>query len=196
MCRVFCATRFLNTIVQLKKLVSKTYKAKLSTADALACWWQNHFSCCCAETLQWFWTELGTPQRIEVQKVSWINVYFQSIWLSVVGKLHLTLTFSGKTVCIWSSKGNQSHCLHKMKENIYCPKHFYVFIPLETYLESFNEPREQVTCSGFTLIFWLASEIITAFILFYENACKIHFRNPIVQRTTQFKTFGLIINHA
>ena len=35
MCRVFCATRFLNTIFQLQKLVSKTYKAKLSTADAL-----------------------------------------------------------------------------------------------------------------------------------------------------------------
>ena len=26
-----------------------------------------------------------------------------------------------------------------MKEIIYCPKHLYVFIPLETYLESFNE---------------------------------------------------------
>ena len=33
--RVFCATRFLNTSFQLQKLVSKTYKAKLSTADAL-----------------------------------------------------------------------------------------------------------------------------------------------------------------
>jgi len=33
--RVFCATRFFNTIFQLQKLVSKTYKAKLSTADAL-----------------------------------------------------------------------------------------------------------------------------------------------------------------
>ena len=35
MFRVFCATRFLNTIFQLQKLVSKTHKAKLSTADAL-----------------------------------------------------------------------------------------------------------------------------------------------------------------
>ena len=34
MCRVFCAMRFLSTIFQLQKLVSKTYRAKLSTADA------------------------------------------------------------------------------------------------------------------------------------------------------------------
>ena len=59
-----------------------------------------------------------------------------------------------------------------MKENIYCPKHFYVFISLETYLESFNEALEQVTCTSFTLIFWLAFEIITAIVLFYENAFK------------------------
>ena len=179
MCRVFCATRFLSTIFQLQKLVSKTDKAKLSTADAS---YVVEGKITLVAVVQkrwfWFWTESGTPQRIEVKKVSWINVYFQSIWLSVVGKLHLTLTFSGKTVCIWSSKGNQSHCLHKLKENIkcnskfYCPKHFYVFIPLETYLESFNEALEQVTCTGFTLIFWLAFEIITAFVLFYENACK------------------------
>ena len=34
LCRVFCATRFLNTIFQLQKLVSKMYRAKLSTAAA------------------------------------------------------------------------------------------------------------------------------------------------------------------
>ena len=34
-CAGFFATRFLNTIFQLQKFVSKTYKAKLSTADAL-----------------------------------------------------------------------------------------------------------------------------------------------------------------
>ena len=172
MCRVFCATRFLSTIFQLQKLVNKTYRAKLSTADAsYVVEGKITLVAVVQKSWFWFWTELGTPQRIEVKKVSWINVYFQSIWLSVVGKFHLTLTFSGKTVCIWSSKGNQSHCLHKMKENIYCPKHFYVFIPLETYLESFNEALEQVTCTSFTLIFWLAFEIITAFVLLFLWKC-------------------------
>ena len=133
LCRVFCATSFFNTIFQQQKSVSKTYKAKLSTAVASYVV-EGKITFVAVVQKRWFWfrTESGTPQRIEVKKVSWINVYFQSIWLSVVGKFHLTLTFSGKTVCIWSSKGNQSHCLHKMKQNIYCPKHFYVFIPLET----------------------------------------------------------------
>ena len=121
LCRVFCAMRFLNTIFQLQKLVSKTYKAKLSTADA---WYVVEGKITLVAVVQkrwsWFWTESGTPQRIEIKKVSWINVYFQSIWLSVVEKLHLTLTFSGKVVCIWSSKGNQSHALSTQNEG----KHF------------------------------------------------------------------------
>ena len=51
--------------------------------------------------------------------------------------------------------------------------------------------------SNFALIFWLDFGIITAFILFNENyAYKIQFYNPIVERTTQLKKFGLIINHA
>ena len=148
MCRVFCAMRFLSRIFQLQKLVSKTYKAKLSTADASYVV-EGKITLVAFVQKRWFWflTESGTPQRIEVKKVSWV--------------------FSGKALCIWSSKCNQSHCLHKMKENIYCPKHFL--------FESFNEPLEQVTCSSFTLIFCLAFEIITAFIFFYENACKNSF---------------------
>ena len=98
LCRVFCAMRFLNTIFQLQKLVSKTYKAKLSTADAsYVVEGEITLVAVVRKRWFWFWTESGTPQRIEVKKVSWINVYFQSIWLSVVEKLHLTLTFPGKS---------------------------------------------------------------------------------------------------
>ena len=146
--------------------------------------------------LQWFWTELGTPQRIEVQKVSWINVYFQSIWLSVVGKLHLTLTFSGKAVCIWRSKGNQSHCLHKMKENIDFQNTFYVSYHLKHNLRvSMNHwNRLHVAVSHwFSDWLWKFSHPSSYFMIMHV---KIQFYNPVVQTTTPFKTFGLVINHA
>ena len=118
LCRTFLPTRFLNTIFRLQKLVSKMYRAKVSTADSLCFTWrQNYFSCCCAEEL----------------------------------------------VSILKRNRNK----HKF--------------------ESFNESLEQVTCSSFTLIFWLDSYSIKMHI-------KIQFYNPTVQRTTQLK-FGLIINH-
>ena len=72
MCRVFCATRFLNTSFQLQKLVSKTYKARLSTADAfyvvdgkitLVAVVQKR-----CNDFEQNWDR--TPQRIEVKKVS------------------------------------------------------------------------------------------------------------------------------
>ena len=45
-------------------------------------------------------------------KVSWINVYCQSIWWpSIVAKIHLTLTFLGKTVSVCLKlKCNPKHC--------------------------------------------------------------------------------------
>ena len=96
MCRVFCATRFLSTIFQLQKLVNKTYRAKLSTADAsYVVEGKITLVAVVQKSWFWFWTELGTPQRIEVKKVSWINVYFQSIWLSAVA--------SGLVHCSWKT---------------------------------------------------------------------------------------------
>ena len=85
LCRVFCATSFFNTIFQQQKSVSKTYKAKLSTAVASYVV-EGKITFVAVVQKRWFWfrTESGTPQRIEVKKVSWINVYFQSIWLSIV----------------------------------------------------------------------------------------------------------------
>ena len=121
LCRVFCATRFLNTSFQLQKLVSKTYKAKLSTADA---WYvvegKITFIAVVQKRWSWFWTVQEHLKELKLK--TWVESMsiFRAFWLSVVEKLHLTLTFSGKVVCIWSSKGNQSHALSTQNEG----KHF------------------------------------------------------------------------
>ena len=73
LCRAFHPTRLLNTIFWLQKLVSKMYRAKLSTADSLYLHVQlrqNYFSCCFAEEFR-FWTESGKTQRIVKSKVNW-----------------------------------------------------------------------------------------------------------------------------
>ena len=127
-------------------------------------------------------------------KVSWINVYFQSIWwLSVVGEIHLTLniTFS---VYIWSSKGNPNHCYTKWRKTVQntfkCSYHLKINLRV-----SMNHWSKLHVAVSHWFSDWIL-ELSQPSSYSKKMPIKFQFYNPIVQRTTQFKKFGLIINHA
>ena len=127
-------------------------------------------------------------------KVSWVNVYFQSVWwLSVVGEIHLTLniTFS---VCIWSSKGNPNHHYPKWKKTVQntfkCSYHLKINLRV-----SMNHWSKLHVAVSHWFPDWIL-ELSQPSSYSKKMPIKFQFYNPIVQRTTQFKKFGLIINHA
>ena len=127
-------------------------------------------------------------------KVSWIDVYFQSIWwLSVVGEIHLTLniTFS---VCIWSSKGNLNHRYTKWRKTVQntfkCSYHLKINLRV-----SMNHLSKLHVAVSHWFSHWIL-ELSQPLSYSKKMPIKFQFYNPIVQRTTQFKKFGLIINHA
>ena len=131
--------------------------------------------------------------------MSWINVYFQSIWwLGVVGEIQLTLniTFSGKKQSVFEAQkaiqitatqneGNLSKTLLRQ-----CSYHLK--INLRVLMNHWSKLHVAVS-------HWFSDwilELSQPSSYSKKMPIKFQFYNPIVQRTTQFKKFGLIINHA
>ena len=121
--------------------------------------------------------------------MSWINVYFQSIWwLGVVGEIQLTLniTFSGKKQSVFEAQkaiqitatqneGKLSKTLlRQCPLNHWSKLHVAISHGFPDWILELSQPSSHSK----------------------KMPIKFQFYNPIVQRTTQFKTFGLIINHA
>ena len=188
-------TRFLNTIFQLQKLVSKTHRAKVSTADSLYVVEGKitlQFRCCCAEELVFI---LNIIRNISKNWI-WINVYFQSIWwLSELGEIHLTLTFPGKQCVFEAQKAIQITVYTKWRKTVQntfkCS-----YRPLETNLRvSMNHWSKLHVADSHWFSDWIL-EVSQPLSYSMKMHIKIQFYNPIVERTTQFKKFGLIINHA
>ena len=126
--------------------------------------------------------------------MSWITVYFQSIWwLSVVGEIHLTLNITF-LVCIWSSKGNPNHCYTKWRKTVQntfkCSYHLKINLRV-----SMNHWSKLHVAVSHWFSDWIL-ELSQPSSYSKKMPIKFQFYNPIVQRTTQSKKFGLIINHA
>ena len=130
-------------------------------------------------------------------KLSWISVYFQSIWwLSVVGEIHLTLTFSGKQSVFEAQKAIQITVYTKWRKT---------FTVQNTFKWSYHlKPILRVSMNNWSKLHVAVSHWYSDWILELSQPSsyamkmhiKIQFYNPIVQRTTQLKKFGLINNHA
>ena len=124
-------------------------------------------------------------------KLSWINVYFQSIWwLSVVGKIHLTLTFSGKQSVFEAQKAIQITVYTKWRRTVQntfkCS--YYLKLIWDLQLQRITEASDML--KTVTISHWFSGwilELSQPSSYSMKMHIKIQFYNPTMERTSQFK---------